>query len=124
MVKRKESVNELGIDRGNPKVFIISLIVGLIILAVIWATLTEIMGMQVGLFAKGLILLAVLDFLWRRIIEPISGKTVELLHNISMGKSIKQSIDEGIPIDEEEREKLKKEQEEKAKKEELKAKTT
>lgn len=92
-----------GINRKDWRIFILALIVAIIFIAIIIETINEIIEIQMGFVIKIIILLITLEFLWRKIINPISTKTVQIMEGLTIGKSIKNSIIDTIPKEESEK---------------------
>lgn len=104
MVKQKQDI-AYGINRGNPKIFLLALATAIIFIYIIMTTILGIIALEtIHIVPRIIITLVCLEFLWRKIIEPISKKMLGIMQNMTTGKSIKESIIEEIPKEYEENE--------------------
>lgn len=100
-MKTKNSL-EYGVNRGSGKQFLISVAVAILFVYIILTSVFGTLSMELHIVPKIILTIMILEFTWRKIINPISEKTVEVMQNMTTGKSIKQSIIETIPKEKEE----------------------
>lgn len=95
-MKAKTDISE-GVNRGDYRQFLISLGIGILFLYLIITIIFGSIITNMHIIPNILLILLLLEFTWRKIINPISTKTVQMFQNMTLGHSIKESLIETIP---------------------------